>query len=236
MSKSNSRILIIPDMHMPYCHADTWKFLKAIKRKYKPDRVVCLGDEVDHHALSYHEADPDLDSASPELEKAIRFLKPIYKMFPKVDVLESNHGSLVYRKAKTAGIPRRLIVPYRQQLRAPNGWHWHFELKIKMSNGQVCYFHHSRSGKIGGTSTKEGMCSVEGHHHTKFYALYWRNSSMLCWGAHCGYLGDHNSLSQVYAKNNLEKGIVGAAVILNGQIHLIPMVLKSNGRWNGEVA
>jgi predicted phosphodiesterase len=232
MSK-NSRILLIPDMHAPYMHADTWKFLSAIKKKYKPDRVICLGDEVDHHALSYHESDPDLDSAGPELEKAIRFLKPLYKLFPNVDVLESNHGSLVYRKAKNAGIPRRMLVSYREALDAPKGWVWHFDLRIKMSNGIDLYLHHGKSSKTGELSLTEGCCTAEGHHHTKFGVVYWRNSSGLYWGLHSGYLADHNSLAQAYARSNMKKGVVGATMILNGIPHLIPMRLKSDGRWNG---
>lgn len=43
----NSRILFISDMHIPYHHVDTIAFLKHLKAKYKPTRVICLGDEVD---------------------------------------------------------------------------------------------------------------------------------------------------------------------------------------------
>lgn len=220
---------------MPYCHPDTWAFLSAIKEKYRPDRVVCLGDEVDHHALSYHESDPDLDSAGPELEKAIHFLKPIYKVFPQVDVLESNHGSLVYRKAMTAGIPRRALKSYRETLEAPIGWRWHFDLRLQMSNGVDLYLHHGKSAKAGELSREEGCCSAEGHFHTRFDATFWRNSKGIFWGLHCGYLADHNSLAQAYAKNNLKRGIVGAAMILNGQPLLVPMALKAGGRWAGKL-
>jgi hypothetical protein len=218
-------------MHMPYCHSDLWKFLAAIKRKFNPDRVICLGDEVDYHALSFHDSDPDLDSAGPELEKAIRFLKPIYKLFPNVDVLESNHGSLVYRKALVAGIPRRALLNYRDTLEAPQGWRWHFDLRLKMSNGIDLYLHHGKSAKAAQMSVQEGCCTVEGHFHTKFHVTYWRNNSGLYWGMHCGYLADANSLAQAYAKSNMQKGIVGAAMILNGQPLLLPMILNKSGRW-----
>lgn len=220
---------------MPYCHPDTWKFLAAIKKKYQPDRVICLGDEVDGHALSYHEKDPDLDSAGPELEKAIKFLKPIYKLFPVVDILESNHGSLVFRKAKTAGIPKRALKSYRETLEAPIGWKWHFDLRITMSNGVDLYCHHGKSAKAAELSVTEGCCTAEGHHHTKFHVTFWRNSKGLFYGIHAGYLGDHDSLSQAYARSNLKKGIVGAFMILNGQPKPIPMPLNSKGRWTGEL-
>jgi hypothetical protein len=232
---ANERILVIPDMHMPYCHSDTWKFLAAVKKKYKPDRVICLGDEVDHHALSYHESAPELDSSGPELEKAIKLLQPIYKMFPKVDVLESNHGSLVYRKARTAGIPRSLIVPYREQLKAPEGWKWHFELTIKLPNGQLCYFHHGKTKGHGKLSQRQSMCSVQGHFHSEFHITYWANPIALFWDAHVGCLADLKSLAQDYGKNCLEKGIIGCMIILNSHPHLVPMPLNKHGRWTGEL-
>lgn len=194
-----------------------------------------MGDEVDLHALSYHEKDPDLDAAGPELEKAIKFLKPIYKMFPVVDVLESNHGSLVYRKAKTAGIPRRALRDYRDILEAPRTWRWHFEMRVQMSNGQWLYLHHGKGGPTGQLSMIEGCCAAEGHHHTKFETVYWRNSVGLYWGIRCGYLADHDSLAQAYAQSNLKKGIVGAVMILSGQPRHLPMILKANGRWTGEL-
>ena len=86
MTKKQS-ILVISDLHTPYEHPDAVAFLKAVKEKYKPTDVVCIGDEVDFHALSFHDSDPDLDSAGAELERAIEALKPIYKMFPKVTVV-----------------------------------------------------------------------------------------------------------------------------------------------------
>lgn len=195
-----------------------------------------MGDEVDYHALSYHESDPDLDSAGIELQKAIRFLKPIYKLFPRVDVLESNHGSLVYRKAMTAGIPRKALRTYRDTLEAPLTWKWHFDLRLKMSNGIDLYLHHGKSAKAAHMSLQEGCCTVEGHFHTKFHVTYWRNSSGLYWGMHCGFLADHKSLAQAYARSNMQKGIVGAVMILNGQPRLLPMTLKKSGRWDKALA
>ena len=59
----NKCILVISDTHCPYHHPDLISFLKTIKKKYKPDRVIHIGDEVDSHAISFHDSDPDLYSA-----------------------------------------------------------------------------------------------------------------------------------------------------------------------------
>jgi len=50
----NSRILFISDMHVPYHHPNTVPFLKMLKDRYSPTRIICLGDEVDKHGLSFH--------------------------------------------------------------------------------------------------------------------------------------------------------------------------------------
>ena len=43
-------------------------FLRALKKKYKGfDLVVGIGDEIDQHAISMHDSDPDLPSAGDEL-------------------------------------------------------------------------------------------------------------------------------------------------------------------------
>jgi hypothetical protein len=225
----------VPDLHAPYGHVDAVAFLRAIKKKFRPNRVICLGDEVDHHALSYHESDPDLDSAGRELEEAIKFLRPLYKLFPKVDVLESNHGSLPYRKAKTAGLPARMLKHYRDFVDAPRGWVWHFELKLRMSDGRWLYCHHGKAPRPGALSREEGMCAIQGHFHSNFQITTRTNSSGSFFDIHAGYLADHESLAQRYARNNLKRGVVGALMILNGQPLPIVMPLNKRGRWTGKL-
>ena len=61
-------ILLIPDLHIPYHHPDSFAFLDAVKRKYKPTEVINLGDMEDNHAISFHESDADLFSAGDELK------------------------------------------------------------------------------------------------------------------------------------------------------------------------
>ena len=101
---ANKRILVISDTHAPFHHPDTLKFLAAIKDKYGPDKVVHIGDEIDNHAMSYHDSDPDCFSAGDELVRAREIVWQMEELYPKVDVIESNHGSLWYRKAKTIGL------------------------------------------------------------------------------------------------------------------------------------
>jgi hypothetical protein len=232
---SRARILTISDLHTPYHHPDVLPFLAEVKSKYKPDHVVIGGDEADHHAMSYHESDPDLPSAGAELKNARKALQGIHKLYPRADVLDSNHGSLYYRKAKTHGIPRAAMVPYQTLLGLGYGWTWHMDLTLRMSNGQDVYFHHARAGNVTSLSKNMGMCAVQFHHHSTFKIEYWANPNGLYWGMQAGCLIDDDALAFAYNKNTMGRPIIGTGIIIDGQPHLLPMVLKRGGRWNGRV-
>ena len=228
-------ILVISDQHFPYQHPDTIDFLKTVKTKYKPDKVVNIGDEVDYHSMSFHPSDEDLFSAGDELKKAIDGLKPLYKMFPEMDLVESNHGSMVYRKAKFHGMPMDVFKSYREILKAPKGWRWHFDLVLEMSDGNKVYFCHGKSSAHSKLSQTMGMSTVQGHFHEKFYIDYWANPNGLYWQMQVGCLVNDKSMAFNYNNTNLKRPIVGTGIILDGHPRLLPMVLDKHGRWTGKL-
>ena len=229
---ANKSVLVIPDLHIPYHHKEAFNFLKKVKKKYSPDRVICIGDECDAHAMSFHDSDPDLPSAGEELEIAIRYLKKLYKIFPVVDVLESNHGSMIARKAKVHGIPLRYLRSYEDFLGAPPGWEWYLNLTIKLSDGRMVYFHHGLGSKsVLKRSQAMGMSVVQGHFHSMFEILYWATSLNISWAMSVGCLVDDASLAMAYSVANLQRPLLGCAVIIKGQPKLIPMLLDNKGNW-----
>lgn len=235
MSKNNKSILVISDLHCPYNHQDTVAFLKAIKKKFKPTRVILSGDEADFHGISFHDSDGDLDSPGKELDKAIDALKPIYKLFPKAEVLESNHGSLVLRQALAHGLSRRYFRTPGEIVQAPKGWSWHFDILVKLPNGTSCYFHHSKGANVKKNSQAMGCSFVQGHHHESFEIQYWGNPHALLFGMTVGCLVDNHSLAMAYNKNNLKRPVIGCGVIVDSIPQLIPMVLDKKGRWTGKL-
>ena len=80
MTKYKS-VLVISDLHIPYHHKDAFKFLKALKDKYKPDLIVNIGDELDQHQISMHDHNPDLMSAGDELKSSRVYVKELEKIF-----------------------------------------------------------------------------------------------------------------------------------------------------------
>lgn len=212
----NARILVISDLHFPYENPKTFEFLQMLKDKYNPTRVIQLGDECDFHTTSFHDSDPDLYGPAHELIKAQEKIKRLEDMFPVIDLLDSNHGSLVYRKAKHHGIPAHCIKSYNEMLGVGDGWKWHNDLLITLPNGKKVYFCHGRSGD-GLKLSKNMACNVvQGHFHSKFNISYWSNPENLFWSMQAGCLVDNNSLAMAYNKLTLDRPIIGCGVIING--------------------
>jgi hypothetical protein len=221
----NSRILILSDMHIPYHHPKLLPFLDGLKTRYEPTRVICVGDELDKHAMSFHDSDPDLDSAGKELEKAQVVISEVEKMFPVMDLIDSNHGSMVHRKAKHHGIPRHYIKGYNEVLGVGEGWQWHHDLTIELPDGRPVYFHHGKSAQGLRLSQTMGMSTVQGHYHEKFCTEYWANSLGLYFSMQVGCLIDDASLAFAYNNVNLKRPLIGTGLIIDGFPVLEPMPL-----------
>ena len=227
---ANKKILIISDMHLPYQHKDSIIFLKEIKKEFKPDMIVNIGDLLDFHAISMHEHNPDLYSAGMELDKAKEYIKQLEDIFPEVVEVDSNHSSLVYRRALKFGMSKQFLKPYGEFL-GTRKWTWVDDLTLTMSDGKRCFFTHGRSADILKVSQTMGMSAVQGHYHTKFLISYWANPDNLFFAMNVGCLINQKSMAFNYAKNFKTRFILGCGIILNGVPRLLPMVLNNNGDW-----
>jgi len=230
----NKRILVISDTHAPYQHRDTIRFLAAIKDKYDPDRIIHIGDEVDFHAMSFHPSDASLYSAGDELKAARDVIWQIEELFPRVTVIESNHGSMAYRKLLVAGIPREMLRPYKKILDVKN-WNWKHHHIETLPNKQPCYFVHGKTANTRTLFTNQMMSSVQGHFHEKFEIVFSGNGERLNFGMTVGCLIDDSSMAFAYNKVFVKRPVIGCGMILDSQPHLIPLVMNRKGRWNGRV-
>ena len=227
-------VLIISDTHIPYHAKELMPFLKLLKKKYKPDRVIHIGDEVDKHAMSFHDSDPDLPSAGDELKLSIPVIKQLEKMFPKMDLLDSNHGSLVFRRAYKHGIPKAYIKKYNDFLQVGKGWKWHDDLIIDTPLGKV-YFCHGKTPDILKLATSMGMSCVSGHYHSLMGVRWFGNSLGLYFGLQVGCMIDSKSLAFRYNKVQKARPIIGCSVIYNGLPIIEPFIKDKSGKWVGKL-
>jgi predicted phosphodiesterase len=224
-------VLVISDLHIPYHHPDAFDFLSELKKKYKPDLVVNIGDEIDQHSISFHNHHPDLKSPGDELKAARMYAQDLQKIFPQMTLVHSNHSSLVYRRAVAHGLSLEYLKSYNEFLHVGPGWQWVDDLKVTLSDGQKCFFTHGMASRALAVSMQYGCNVVQGHYHSKFSIEYFSNPDKLVWAMQTGCLINQKELAFEYAKNFKSRFIIGCGMIIEGQPKLMPMVLKDGGRW-----
>jgi len=214
-------------------------FLRKVMEVYTPDMVLHLGDEVDNHKLSFHDSDEDLPfSASSELAICIEQMKGLYEVFGgvPVKVCESNHGSLLYRKAKHHGIPRDMLRKWEDILEAPDNWEWGFRWVIQTGENKTLFQHSIKANSLAASKHKS-MNTAQGHYHSKCDIQWWSNDTGgLFFGATFGCLVDGDSMGMAYGKLFVDRPILGCGVIIDGIPLFIPMILDEEGRWIGQIA
>jgi len=228
-------ILFISDMHIPYHHPDSIRFLQALKKKYNPDLVVSLGDMADFHCISFHDINPDLDHAGNELERLQEHAREIEKIFPNMVIIGSNHGDLHLRKALAHGLPKALFRPYNDIYTVGPGWVFVDDLTIKAAGQPDLYISHGIKKNALQVAQQRGQRFVCGHYHEDFEIKYCGNPNDLLWSMMAGCLIDKQSLAFEYNKLNLKRPVIGTGVCVEGYPRLIPMVLSASGRWVGRL-
>lgn len=227
-------VLAIPDCHIPFQHKDAFKFLAAVKRKYNPKMIINMGDLEDWHSISMHDHDPDGLSPGMELEALRKGLKPLFKMFPKMKICTSNHGSLPLRRAFKFGLPSEVIKSYKDILQMPNGW----QIADSWEVDGVVYEHgESFSGQQGAIKSANAnmQSTVIGHIHAFAGIQYSANSKHLIFGFNTGCLIDRHKYAFAYGKKIKAKPILGCGIIIDGVPIFIPFKMDKRGNWTGRV-
>lgn len=227
-------VLAIGDIHYPFAHPDHLEFLKQVCGLFKPTEFVCLGDEIDAHALSDYDHDPNGYSAGHELDAAIAELKKLYKSFPNMKVCTSNHTARPFRRAQKFGLPAQLLKSYSEFLRAPKGWEWRDKWEV---DGVIYEHGEGHSGKNGAITAATGnmQSTVIGHIHSFAGIQYYANPKYLIFGFNVGCLIDKDAYAFGYGAKIKTKPIIGVGLVNKGVPMFVPMQLDKHGRWTGKL-
>ncbi len=208
-----NNILVIGDIHEPFCLDGYLEFCQEQYVKHNCNQVIFIGDIIDNHYSSYHEVSIDAEyTGKTELELAIQKIALWYKAFPVATVLIGNHDRMIMRRAQTSAIPSRWIKSYKEVLEVPN---WHFTERYVKDNVQ--YIH----GEVGTARTKcraDMMNTVQGHLHTQCYTEHYVGQNYRIYGTQVGCGIDHESYAMAYAKAG-KKPAIGCVVVKdNGKL------------------
>ena len=215
---NNNCVLAFGDTHFPYEHKGTWDFLKNLKESWDIDRVIHMGDLLDVYSVSSYPKDPNHpDSWDEEIKRARDKVARLAELFPRMEIMESNHDDRAYKKSRLSGVPREFLVPYKDVVGAPDGWKWHRDLTIRAEKNKKCmYFAHTKTGGAVACAKDKGMTSVLGHHHSKFGATGFKPGKKTIYGVDAGCLISDKGAPYSYNKGDRGRPIQGAVVLYEG--------------------
>lgn len=214
--EKQSRVLAFSCAHLPYEHPFFLQFLEDMYHKHNCNRVVCLGDLIDKHAMSFHTSDPNMMSAGYETKEAIRKAHMLRELFPKADWCLGNHDLIALRKAHKAGVSDEWVRAPQEVL----GLEWNVCDKVIIDG--VLYRHH---GPVSLTASKAGMSVVQGHEHSKGRIVWHGNEDgTALFSAQCPSLIDKTHEAFAYGKTGPE-ALTGCTVVLeSGQLPIIEIL------------
>ncbi len=231
-----STVLVIPDLHVPFQHKDSYEFLELVNATFKPDEIVSVGDIVDAHANSRYEHDPDGMSPGEEVEASALGLDELEDLFPNMKICIGNHDNRILKAAYKAGIPKAAMKSLEEIYGMPSGWTMADHFMVD----NVIYEHGDRFG-AGAMSHVKAMKSnmrstVIGHTHITFGVEFAANRDNLLFAANAGCLVDTEAYAMAYGKAYAGKPILGCLVIRNGLIVIpVPMLMDNRSNWIGEI-
>jgi len=208
LTKKEDRILVIGDLHEPFCLDGYLKFCKETYAKYNCNKVIFIGDIIDNHYSSYHESSSDGLGGKYELEQAVKKLSKWYKAFPVADVTLGNHDRIIIRKAQSSNIPSQWIKEYKEVLKTPK---WNYVTDVFYND--VRFVHGDKSGKPRMATKRDMVSTVSGHYHTDMYVDWMFGKTRAIFGMAVGCGIDSSSYAMGYMQGG-KKEAIGCGIVV----------------------
>jgi predicted phosphodiesterase len=209
LTRDERRILVIGDLHEPFCLEGYLDFCIDTYQRYNCNQVIFIGDVIDSHYSSFHETDPDGYGGGDELSLSIDKLQRWVEVFPVADVTIGNHDRIISRKAFSGGIPKAWIKTFNEVLNAPT---WNFVDRVVYDGVQYV---HGEAGTARVKAKSDMQSTVQGHLHTQAYTEWFVGQNFKVFGCQIGCGIDAAKYSFAYAKRG-KKPAIGCAVVIGG--------------------
>lgn len=209
-----SKVLVIGDIHAPAVHPGYLTFCQDMKYEWDCDTVVLIGDVVDHHAISFHAANPNCPGPKDEFFLTKHEIRKWNKAFPKAKVCIGNHDERILRLAESVSIPALFIREYKEVWKTPH-WDWQHEHIID----DVYYFHGTGQGGIHpawNVASKMLMSVVMGHMHSRAGVKWRANPQTRIFSVDVGCGIDVDAYQFAYGKHIKDRPILAVAIIRDG--------------------
>ncbi|MCI4436067.1 MAG: metallophosphoesterase [Ignisphaera sp.] len=213
-----AKVLVIGDLHCPAVHPEYMDFVKSIKKKYKTDTTVFIGDVVDHASISFHKKNPEHPAAMDEYHQTMDALGSWIRAFPTAHVTIGNHDERVARLAADAGIPPCYLKEYGVMYDSKN-WNWQYSVEID----DVYYYHGVGAGgqyPAMNAAKLRLQSVVMGHYHSVAGINWVVGPTSRIFGMNVGSGVDRFHPAMQYGSAYLKKPVVSCAVVIDGHPYL----------------
>jgi predicted phosphodiesterase len=209
------RVGIIGDPHEPVSRPGYLDFCTDTFKKYKVDQVVCIGDLVDWHGISFHARQPECPGTADEYHMALDRVQKWKKRFPKLKWCIGNHDERPARLARTVSIPEFMLKPYNIIWGVPD-WEMDFSFVID----EVLYKHGTGISGVHpawNLMNKAKMSVVMGHCHSRAGTKWSMNplKRFFCMDTGCGI--SEKEWQFAYGKDLPERPILACGIVDDGQ-------------------
>lgn len=221
--------LVFSCSHCPCMLADFPDFLADVRRQYRANHAIILGDVADNRILNYWEKNPDLPGARDEYEEAKQQIAILHKLFPNTDVLIGNHDALPNRQAKTAGIPSWFMKDMSDVWDTPT-WRWHPRYHTLEHEGVL--YRHGDKGRRGQynpallNAQRNHKSMVQGHFHALLCVNWEFNDTRGIFGMQVGCGMDHERAEMEYALLYDHKPAIGCGIVIDGQHAIVERMVR----------
>lgn len=240
---SLERILFIPDCHRPYHSKASWALMLRAAKKFKPHRIVVLGDFGDFYCTSQHTKNPnrarnletEVDSCNEGLDE-LDALGAKFKHF-----VQGNHEENLERYLANKAPELFNMVSIKKLFRLKErGWTY-TPYRQALKIGKMNVTHETGSaGAAAHTKSMEafqGNCVI-GHTHRMSVSYAGNAKGETHVGAMFGWLGDPESAEYMHniQKRHWTHGFGLGWMEKSGIVHLqaVPIV-KGRCLVNGEI-
>ena len=209
-----SRVICIGDLHCPAEHPAYLQFCQDIKRKYRCNEVMFMGDVADFQAISFHANNPNCPGVTDEYLLAKQCIQRWRRAFPKAKVCIGNHDERVIRLAESVNIPTKFLRDF-SEIWKTSGWEWDYDFIID----NVYYFHGTGNGgthPAWNVMSKQLMSVVMGHLHSRAGIKWKVNPQKRIFGMDVGCGIDVKAYQFAYGRHCKEKPVLACGVVIDG--------------------
>lgn len=232
MKKEVEKVLICPDVHVPYHDKKAFDLFLKVGKLLKPDHCILLGDFADFYAVSSHDKDPNralkLDFEIEETKKALAQIKAL-KAKNNVFIAGNHSDRLERYLKKTAPELYNLLSLEKVFDLKKNGWEY-VPYKHSYKLGKINFTHDvGVAGRFAHYKALDAFqhSVVIGHTHRLGYAVEGNAQGEYHVTAMLGWLGDVKEIDYMHKVKALRDWSLGFGIgyleVKTGIMHIQPI-------------